>query len=74
MAKTIQSIVSQIEHVMGRKSHKYVIELINDALDDIASQTRMNTESATEDLVKNQRWYLFELNSMIDIMLSLIHI
>ena len=37
MAKTVQSIVSQIEHVLGRKSHKYLLELINDGLDDIAT-------------------------------------
>ena len=31
MAKKVQSIISQIEHVRGRKSHKYLMELMNDA-------------------------------------------
>ena len=67
MAKKVQSIISQIEHVMGRKSHKYLMELMNDALDDIAAQVMYRRQTATEELVKNKRWYTLNTSTMMDV-------
>ena len=63
----VKDLVGQIEHSLGRKSHKYLFSLMNDGLDEIAQSSRMNTQSATTSIVQNQRWITLDLANMIDI-------
>ena len=63
----IKDLVGQIEHTHGRKSHKYLMGLINDGLDEIAQTARANTTSAGTQLETNQRWYALDESAMIDV-------
>ena len=54
---TVKDILSQIEHVYGRQPHKYILQLINDALLDVSSKKQHYTVSAKTDLVSGTRWY-----------------
>ena len=54
---TVKNIVDQIEALYGRQSHVYLMQLVNDALLDVAAQKQHYTVSAKADLVKAQRWY-----------------
>ena len=54
---TAKNIIEQIEKMFGRQSEKYMFQLINDALDDIASHKRNNTISTTTSLIGYDRWY-----------------
>ena len=54
---TAKNIIEQIEKVFGRQSEQYMYQLINDALDDIASNKRNFTTSKVTDLKKHQSWY-----------------
>ena len=53
---TAKNIIEQIEKVFGRQSEQYMFQLINDALDDIASNKRNYTVAATTDLEEKKRW------------------
>ena len=63
---TAKNIIEQIEKIFGRQSEQYMFQLINDALDDIASNKRNYTVSAISDLEQYKRWYLLD-DSVIDI-------
>tara|TARA_R110000824_G_scaffold223417_2_gene411153 strand:- start:400 stop:705 length:306 start_codon:yes stop_codon:yes gene_type:complete len=63
---TAKNIIEQIEKMFGRQPEKYMFQLINDALDDIASHKRNYTVSSTATLEKKKRWYELEDN-LIDI-------
>ena len=63
---TVKNIIEQIEKMFGRQSEQYMYQLINDALDDVASNKRNYTVSATSDLEKKKRWYVLD-DSVIDI-------
>ena len=63
---TAKNIIEQIEKIFGRQSEQYMFQLINDALDDIASNKRNYKVSAIADLEKKKRWYLLD-DSVIDI-------
>ena len=54
---TIKSVVSQLEKIFGRQSEKYIIQIINDGLIDIANKKQGYTVSAFTDLEKKKRWY-----------------
>ena len=54
---TVKTILSQLEKIFGRNSEKYLIQLINDGLIDIANKKQGYTVSATTDLEKKKRWY-----------------
>jgi hypothetical protein len=54
---TVKTILSQLEKIFGRNSEKYLIQLINDGLIDIANKKQGYTVSATSDLEKKKRWY-----------------
>ena len=54
---TAKNIIQQIEKMFGRQPEQYMFQLINDALDDIASNKRNYTVSAITDLEKKKRWY-----------------
>ena len=63
---TVKDIVGQVEKLFGRQPEQYVMQLVNDALDDIASNKRNYTVSAISDLEQYKRWYLLD-DSVIDI-------
>lgn len=63
----IKDIVAQVEHTHGRKSHKYMMTLINDGLDEITQTAKGNTKIATSQIKKDQRWYDLLVSEMIDI-------
>ena len=63
---TAKNIIEQIEKLFGRQSEQYMFQLINDALDDIASHKRNNSKSATTNLNQKQRWYNLD-DGVIDI-------
>ena len=54
---TAKNIIEQIEKLFGRQPEQYMFQLINDALDDIASDKRHNTSSKTTNLIGYDRWY-----------------
>ena len=54
---TVKNMFSQLEKIFGRNSEKYLIQLINDGLIDIANKKQGYTVSATSDLEKKKRWY-----------------
>ena len=57
---TAKNIIEQIEKLFGRQQEQYMFQLINDALDDIASHKRNYTVSSTTDLEEKKRWYELE--------------
>jgi hypothetical protein len=63
---TVKHVIDQIEKVFGRQQEQYMFQLINDALDDIASSKRNYTVSSTTNLEGYKRWYELEDN-VIDI-------
>ena len=63
---TVKHVIDQIEKVFGRQQEQYIFQLINDALDDIASSKRNYTVSSTTNLEGYKRWYELEDN-VIDI-------
>jgi hypothetical protein len=54
---TAKNIIEQIEKLFGRQPEAYMFQLINDALDDIASNKRNYTASAVTNLEQYKRWY-----------------
>ena len=63
---TVKNIMEQAEKMFGRLPEQYMYQLINDALDDIASNKRNYTVSAIADLEQYKRWYKLE-DDVIDI-------
>ena len=63
---TAKNIIEQIEKMFGRQPEQYMFQLINDALDDIASHKRNYTVSSTANLEEKKRWYELSDN-VIDI-------
>tara|TARA_R110000824_G_scaffold83069_2_gene208190 strand:+ start:412 stop:717 length:306 start_codon:yes stop_codon:yes gene_type:complete len=63
---TAKNIIEQIEKLFGRQQEQYMFQLINDALDDIASHKRNYTVSALTNLEQYKRWYVLD-DSIIDI-------
>ena len=54
---TIKTVLLQLEKIFGRNPEKYLIQLVNDGLMDIANKKQGYTVSALTDLEKNKRWY-----------------
>ena len=54
---TAKNIIEQIEKLFGRQQEQYMFQLINDALDDIASHKRNFTEQKSINLEQYRRWY-----------------
>ena len=63
---TAKNIIEQIEKLFGRQPEQFMFQLMNDALDDIASHKRNYTTSKVTDLKKHQRWYKLD-DDLIDI-------
>ena len=53
----VKDIISQVEGLFGRKPNKYLMQLINDGLMDIASKRLTNEDTAVTDLIQDQRYY-----------------
>ena len=62
----IKRIIEQVEHIFGRQSEGYMMQVINDALLDIGSTKQHLLEEKKINLVEDKRWYDLEDN-MIDI-------
>ena len=54
---TVKNIIDQVEQSYGRNSHKYIMQLINDALLDIGSKKKHYVVDVKTNLVQEQRWY-----------------
>ena len=63
---TVKDIVGQVEKLFGRQPEQYVMQLVNDALNDISSKKRNYTVSSTANLEGYKRWYEFP-DKVIDI-------
>jgi hypothetical protein len=61
---TAKNIIEQIEKLFGRQQEQYMFQLINDALNDIASNKRNYTVSATTNLEEKKRWYELSDNTI----------
>ena len=57
---TAKNIIEQIEKLFGKQPEQYMFQLINDALDDIASNRKNYTLSSTSNLEGYKRWYELE--------------
>ena len=53
----VKDIISQVEALFGRKPNKYLMQVINDGLMDIASKRLVNEDTAVTDLLEGQRYY-----------------
>jgi len=53
----VKDIISQVEGIFGRKPNKYLMQVINDGLMDIASKRLTNEDTAVTDLIQDQRYY-----------------
>ena len=53
----VKDIISQVESLFGRKPNKYLMQVINDGLMDIASKRLTNEDTAVTDLLESQRFY-----------------
>ena len=62
----VKKVIEQIEHIFGRQTEGYMIQLINDALIDIGSKKQHYEVTAKQDLVPKQRWYTLS-DDIIDI-------
>ena len=49
--------MSQVEGLFGRKPNRYLMQIINDGLMDIASKRLTNEDTAVTDLLEGQRYY-----------------
>jgi len=63
----IKSIVEQVEKMFGRQSQKYLFQLINDGLIDVAGQAQHYSRISKTNLESYQRWYDLD-DKMIDVM------
>ena len=63
---TAKQIIDQVEKLFGRQPEQYMFQLINDALDDIASTKQNYTVSKTTNLIGYDRWYTIS-DDVIDI-------
>ena len=54
---TVKNIVDQIELLYGKQPHVYLMQLINDALLDVASKKQHYVVSAKTNLTSGTRWY-----------------
>jgi valyl-tRNA synthetase len=64
---TVKQIISQAEKMFGRQPEQYMLQLINDALDDISSKRQNYTVNSLFDLKQKQRWYTLT-DQVIDIL------
>ena len=53
----VKDLIFQVEALFGRKPNKYLMQLINAGLMDIASKRLVNEDTAVTDLIEGQRFY-----------------
>tara|TARA_R100000742_G_C4270270_1_gene88936 strand:- start:972 stop:1253 length:282 start_codon:yes stop_codon:yes gene_type:complete len=63
----IKQIVGTLEHTYGRKSHKYLMNLLDDGLDEISQISKNNIGTSTTSLETGKRWYTLNNITMIDV-------
>ena len=63
---TVKNIIEQIEQLFGRQPEKLMIQLVNDALNEMSGEIQHYTRVSKTDLVTYQRWYELD-DKMIDI-------
>ena len=54
---TVKTVFLQLEKIFGRNPEKYLIQVMNEGLIDIANKKQGYTVSATPDLEYKKRWY-----------------
>tara|TARA_R100000501_G_C2587565_1_gene88648 strand:- start:532 stop:837 length:306 start_codon:yes stop_codon:yes gene_type:complete len=54
---TVKTVFLQLEKLFGRNPEKYLIQVMNEGLIDIANKKQGYTVSATTDLEYKKRWY-----------------
>ena len=57
---TVKNIISQLEKTLGRQPEKYIMQIINDGLIDIANEKGSYLVSSTSDLEQKKRWYALD--------------
>ena len=62
----VKRVIEQIEHIFGRQSEGYMLQLINDGLLDIAAERQHKIDDEKMDLVEDKRWYDID-DDIIDI-------
>tara|TARA_R100000458_G_C8166721_1_gene168707 strand:- start:46 stop:330 length:285 start_codon:yes stop_codon:yes gene_type:complete len=62
----VKDVIQQVEKVSGRAPERYVMSLVNDALEEIGITKQHKRDEIKIDLVKDQRWYPLD-DSIIDI-------
>lgn len=63
----IKQIIGTLEHTYGRKSHKYLMNLLDDGLDEISQISKNNIGTSTTSLETGKRWYTLNNVTMIDV-------
>mgnify|MGYP003137305087 CR=1 FL=1 len=63
---TPKSIIQQIENMFGRQPEAYLIQLMNDGLNEIAAIKQEYTVSSKTDLEQRKRWYALD-DQVIDV-------
>ncbi len=53
----VKNVIEQIERIFGRQPEQYIIQLIEDAMMDIAANRRYLKEDVKMDLIEDKRWY-----------------
>ena len=62
----VKKVIEQVEHIFGRQSEGYMMQLINDALLDIGSTKQHLLEEKSIHLDEDKRWYDIS-DDMIDV-------
>ena len=62
----VKDVIQQVEKVSGRSPERYVMSLINDALEEIGINKQHRRKQIKIDLTEDKRWYELE-DEMIDI-------
>ena len=63
---TVKELISQVEYLYGKQPHMLIKRYINDGLLDMSGEIQHYKANATEDLIKDKRWYGIS-DVMIDI-------
>ena len=63
---TVKRVIQQVEKIFGRQPEQYMFQLINDALDDVASHKQNYTKTTTTNLIDKDRWYALD-DQVIDL-------
>ena len=62
----VKNVIEQVEHIAGRQPENYLLQVINDALEEIGITKQHRRKQIKIDLTEDKRWYELE-DEMIDI-------